>query len=507
MADTLDSQRAASENPDAEVAEAEEEQGEVENAPPSAERQEELRTAASANNAAEAPPYADVVIRTRGELRWVLQEHGWLDPSDDPAALVVRTPTNVIGAPPPDPVDLRGAQLQGVDLADAVLRGALFEQASLGGVMLTEADLSGADLTSVDFTGENHIEMSLGIADFLPELGDEVTLQVNLTGADLSDGNLRGARLEKANLSACNLSSTDLSDAFLWQANLDGAMLWNANLKGASLLGANLTGAYLDGADLTGAFMRGANLQGADLREAKLDGLDLRGVDLRGADLRGARMDSNTILSAVRLDSATRLGDIVWNDAPLTRIDWERMRRPGDERVARQRKAPDGKRKPRATRLFEYRAAVRANRQLATVLRDQGLSEHADRFGYRARALQRRVLWRQGLRSWGAALGSLLLDLLAGYGYKPWRSFLAYLLVVVGFAAAYFALGQSLPEPFAPDGAFVFSVTAFHGRGFFPGGLNLEDPITKLAALEAFVGLIIEVSFIATFTQRFLGNR
>ena len=117
------------------------------------------------------------------------------------------------------------------------------------------------------------------------------------------------------------------------------------------------------------------------------------------------------------------------------------------------------------------------------------------------------MLWRQGLRSWGAALGSLLLDLLAGYGYKPWRSFLAYLLVVVGFAAAYFALGQSLPEPFAPDGAFVFSVTAFHGRGFFPGGLNLEDPITKLAALEAFVGLIIEVSFIATFTQRFLGNR
>jgi hypothetical protein len=49
-------------------------------------------------------------------------------------------------------------------------------------------------------------------------------------------------------------------------------------------------------------------------------------------------------------------------------------------------------------------------------------------------------------------------------------------------------------------------MTSFHGRGFFPGGVSLEEPLTKLAALEAFVGLMIEVSFIATFTQRFLGK-
>jgi hypothetical protein len=46
-------------------------------------------------------------------------------------------------------------------------------------------------------------------------------------------------------------------------------------------------------------------------------------------------------------------------------------------------------------RLELYRAAVRANRQLATALRDQGLNEDADRFGYRAQVLQRRVLRRQ----------------------------------------------------------------------------------------------------------------
>jgi hypothetical protein len=53
----------------------------------------------------------------------------------------------------------------------------------------------------------------------------------------------------------------------------------------------------------------------------------------------------------------------------------------------------------------------------------------------------------------------------------------------------------------------VFSVTSFHGRGFFPGSLDLKDVVVKLAALEAVVGLPIEISFIATFTQRFFGAR
>jgi hypothetical protein len=54
--------------------------------------------------------------------------------------------------------------------------------------------------------------------------------------------------------------------------------------------------------------------------------------------------------------------------------------------------------------------------------------------------------------------------------------------------------------------AFVFSLTSFHGRGFFPGGLGLGSPITLIAAIEAVIGLVIEISFIATFTQRFLAR-
>jgi hypothetical protein len=49
-------------------------------------------------------------------------------------------------------------------------------------------------------------------------------------------------------------------------------------------------------------------------------------------------------------------------------------------------------------------------------------------------------------------------------------------------------------------------MTSFHGRGFFPGVTQLNDTLTILASIEAFVGLILEASFIATLTQRFFGK-
>jgi hypothetical protein len=101
---------------------------------------------------------------------------------------------------------------------------------------------------------------------------------------------------------------------------------------------------------------------------------------------------------------------------------------------------------------------------------------------------------------------SRFLDLLAGYGYKPERSLLAYVLIIIGFAVAYYFLGPLDNHLLQYVGALILSVTSFHGRGFFPGGLDLEKWITRLAALEAILGLLIEISFIATFTQRFFSR-
>ena len=47
---------------------------------------------------------------------------------------------------------------------------------------------------------------------------------------------------------------------------------------------------------------------------------------------------------------------------------------------------------------------------------------------------------------------------------------------------------------------------SFHGQGFFPGGIALDDPLIILAAFGAFVGLLIEVTCIAALTQRLFGK-
>jgi hypothetical protein len=133
-------------------------------------------------------------------------------------------------------------------------------------------------------------------------------------------------------------------------------------------------------------------------------------------------------------------------------------------------------------------------------LRNQGLNEDAARFTYRAQLMQRKVFWLE--RKFLSFFGSLFLDLLSGYGYKVARCFIAYALVIGIFATIYHLLGTHL----AWNESIVISMTAFHGRGFFPEQFHPGDPQALAAAIEAFVGLLIEITLIATLTQRFFGK-
>lgn len=158
---------------------------------------------------------------------------------------------------------------------------------------------------------------------------------------------------------------------------------------------------------------------------------------------------------------------------------------------------------------------MRANRVLAFALEAQGLVEDANRFAYRAQHLQRHVLRLQRRvlrlqRRWTAMVGSSLLDLLAGYGYKPSCSFLAYSVLVGLFAVLYWWLivAGLTAEPLRSwADPLVLSVTSFHGRAFFAGDIHLNDWVARVGAVEAAIGLLIEVIFIATFTQRFFGAK
>ncbi len=331
----------------------------------------------------------------------------------------------------------------------------------------------------------------------------DARLSIDRMLLERAEGNLRFASanlkpvhpfdLSLLDVQAADLHEAQLETAFLRGAHLEGANLFGAQLEYATLREAHLDGVDLEGAELGGAFLARASLQGANLLHASLD---------KRTDL------TDTILTDVRLDR------VYIDNTNLSVVDWMRVPVLQDERIARRARygdkaSPDkrGKRKDRTTRKEEYQAAARAYRRLAVALQDNGMSEEAAKYAYRAQLMQRQVFRYSGWSALGKWLFSWFLWLIAGYGYRPGRSVVIYLGSVALFAVGYYLLGATIGPHLSPYEAAVVSLTAFHGRGFFATAFQPGDPQAGLAALEAVVGLLIEISFIATFTQRFFGSK
>lgn len=308
---------------------------------------------------------------------------------------------------------------------------------------------------------------------------------------------LRNASLGESHLNHINLSYANLSSAHLGWANLTGAHLEHTNLNGANLQGCKLPGAHLEYANLNYAHLEQANLTGA-----YLVGANLQDARLDGTFLQRASLDDTTRLDGVTFGNTycgfASLADIKWGGANLAVADWSSLKILGEECKASQRNW-----------IEDYRIAVRANRQLAIALRDQGLSEEGDCFSYRAQILQR-IVWRKQ-RIWGKYIFSYFLDIIAGYGYRPLRSLICYVLVIVIFALLYFLMGNYNPHVPLPEQlgeTLVASLTSFHSRGLMATDYNdaISDLQAFVAAVEGILGLVIEFSLIATFTQRFFAK-
>jgi uncharacterized protein YjbI with pentapeptide repeats len=363
-------------------------------------------------------------------------------------------------------------------------------------------DLRGADLRDVDLRG-------LPLARMIAEQVQSTTGQryeaktfyfhqidifaVHLEGANLSEAHLEGSSMLNAHLESANLKLGNLKGAFLLDAHLEGADLYYAHLEDVKFKEAHLEGADLRQASLKGADLRQAHLDHAILNEAHLEGASLNFAHLEGADLSSAFFDSETNLEKIALnsneDDSASVCDIHWGDVNIAVVDWKTLSILGDENRAKRYK----------NKTSGYEIAARAYRQLSIVLRNQGL-EDAPRFAYRAHLMQRKVFWyKHKLLSY---FGSLFLGLISGYGYKVGRCFIVYAIMIGVFALIYHSLGT---HPGWIE-SFVISMTAFHGRGFFPNQFHPGDPQAIAAAFEAFLGLLIEITLIATFTQRFFGR-
>ncbi|MEO8954886.1 MAG: pentapeptide repeat-containing protein [Ktedonobacteraceae bacterium] len=437
------------------------------------------RRAITANSAAGIYPFNDIKL-SRADVEWLLatQEEQ-------------RVAIDEVGNPQHASfgLDLRGANLEQVNLSNLPLArlvggrnwlvypSATTEQRALASIHLAGADLGGAHLEDA-FLGDAHMEECF----------------------------LGGAFLDKAYLEGAHLEGADLEGAHLEGANLLGAHLEGANLESAHLEGANLARAHLEGANLAGASLKGKPAPADFLKRVRHWDKDV----LTPANLQGAFLNTATILEDIVFGDEqfgfVSLADIHWGGANLSVVQWEAVTMLGDERRARQ-----------TSWLYNYSGAVRAYRQLATALQEQGLNEEAAPFAYRAQVLQRRVLWRQMLqlrRQGRKGIGQLarkmidylfswLLDLCAGYGYKPLRALFAYLLVIAAFMILYYVQGIVYGTHLSWEQLLTVSMTSFHGRSFFTDQIELSTPQAFTAVSEGFVGFIMEVSLIVIFARGF----
>ena len=60
-----------------------------------------------------------------------------------------------------------------------------------------------------------------------------------------------------------------------------------------------------------------------------------------------------------------------------------------------------------------------------------------------------------------------------------------YISVILLFAAMYVVVGAMTNHALTWNEALVFSVTSFHGRGFFPGQLGADPLLNPLLAFSA----------------------
>jgi uncharacterized protein YjbI with pentapeptide repeats len=483
-------------------------------------------------------PFKDIRL-SRADVEWLLHVHGpinWTDEAqrereglDLRGALLNRTPDhpalNLSVLPlartrfglsfkewisaSVEQQEQAAARLEGVSLPNAHLEATNLSDAHLERADLPDAHLIGASLNSAHLEGAN-----LNLA----HLNGALLLNTHLEGTDLSEIHLEEAGLINAYMEGAGLSKAHLERAVFREAHLEGADLSEAHLEGADFREAHLEGAFLINTHLEGADLRYVHLEGKQLNDADYIRIQRTRHEyappipqvLPPADLRLAFFSEATTLNSISLGDAHQcvlLADIRWGGVNLAVIAWvqQNITRIGDETEARRKTYGDGGKKDYETRIEEWESTVRAYRQLSVALRAQGMNEIADRFAYRGQLCRRRLTRFGGLRSFPAYLGSLLLDFISGYGYRPARSLVTYAFVISIFAVIYGLLGQN-SHPLTPQEAVVVSMTAFHGRGFFATSFSPGDPQAIAAAIEAFVGLFIEVTFIATFTQRFFSR-
>ena len=302
----------------------------------------------------------------------------------------------------------------------------------------------------------------------------EVLLNASETGRDLS-----GCNLKKVSLRGVLFEKFDFSDADLSRADLSDSHFFDSKLKGASLVGANLSSC-----DFTHCDIRGADLTKADISGSRLWNSDLSGANMAEADISSADFWN------------ARLFDIKMWHASLDGV-----------RSVSKSSFSKGKGPLEECRINEdgELSAVESYRNIKQLLTATGRYNDASWASFTEKTMERRILKKNGSLEY---IPNLIMNILCGYGEKPYRIILSAVFCILGFAALYGVFGtiECAASPGAQPGwadYIYFSAITYTPVGYGDLIPKPSSAFRMLAAAEAFLGVFLAGLFVFTLASKY----
>jgi len=254
-----------------------------------------------------------------------------------------------------------------------------------------------------------------------------------------------------------------------------------ANFKEANLYEAQIQSAHLWFAQLQDALLAEANLKDADLSFANIEGTVLTRTYLQGVDLHGCKFSDGT-----------KLGRANWGNYIL-----------GEEKK------------------WQFSLAENTYRYLKLWYTSAGIYDISGEFFYREMTARRKALWvrKEKLKLIAGTpyepkrtlkdfiprkplhwAWSMLLNILCGYGERPFRVVASALVVVLGLAATYYFWGSFSSSSFWDT--LYYSAASFTALGYGQWAPQPTGWAKGMGAAEAFIGVFMIALFLVTFTRK-----
>ena len=287
----------------------------------------------------------------------------------------------------------------------------------------------------------------------------------------------------------CKQTALSLS-SYCW-GHIEDQQQYQIELEVWAKSGKSMKRFLIDGADLSNLILMGADLSISSLQDSILSGTNLYQANLSEAWLSGADL-SNARLNWAKLNGA--IG--------LTRENFS-------NKLTEE----------------EIKNADKFKGSYLTVKNyfiQNGLYDDASWAAFRERTLERIAWYKQtklkgtkdlfSWNRWKAAFNwsrSMLMNLLCGYGEKPWKAVVSSMVIIVGFFLFY--LFKECIEANPPNGIhwwdyLYFSIVTFTTLGY--GDIRpMPAPWARMVASgEAFIGAFMIALFVWTLARRYVAR-